>query len=252
MHVRDWGGEGQPVVLVHGLASNARIWDLTAPYMIGAGLRVVAVDQRGHGQTDKPADGYDYPTITSDLRAALAVLDLRRPIIVGHSWGASVAVSYAVASPSDVAGIVLLDGGFFDMSSSMTWEQAEVRMAPPDLTRLTPEEFLERARAWGKALVWDEPTTAAVMGNFFVADDGRLRPHLSRENHMRILRAMFDEQPIAMLRRVECPVLLAPAMQAGKPPDVDFSARKREAVERARAVVPQAEVRWFEDTIHDV
>ena len=252
MHVRDWGGEGQPVVLVHGLASNARIWDLTAPYMIAAGLRVVAVDQRGHGQTAKPIEGYDYATITSDLRAAVVALRLKRPVVVGHSWGASVAVSYAVAHPSEVEGIVLLDGGFFDMSSSMTWEQAEVRMAPPDLTRLTPEEFLERARTWGGALVWDEPTTAAVMGNFFVTSDGRLRPHLSRENHMRILRAMYDEQPITMLQRVECPVLLAPTMQAGKAPDDGFSARKQDAVERALAAVPQAEVRWFEDTVHDV
>src|SRR5439155_16632661 len=155
---------------------------------------------------------------------ALSVLGIRRPIVVGHSWGASVAVSYAAAYPSDVAGIVLLDGGFFDMSSSMTWEQAEGRMALPDLTRLTPEEFLERARTWGGALVWDEPTTAAVMGNFFVASDGRLRPNLSRENHMRILRAMYDEPPITMLQRAECPVLLAPSIQAGRAPDAGLLA----------------------------
>jgi len=69
---------------------------------------------------------------------------------------------------------------------------------------------------------------------------------------MRILRAMYDEQPITMLQRVECRVLLAPSMQAGKAPDDAFSARKRDAVERALAAVPQAEVRWFEDTVHDV
>ena len=57
LHARDWGGNGQAVVLLHGLASNARIWDGVAPRLAGAGLRVVALDQRGHGASDQPASG---------------------------------------------------------------------------------------------------------------------------------------------------------------------------------------------------
>ena len=48
LHARDWSGSGQAVVLLHGLASNARIWDGVASRLAGAGLRVVALDQRGH------------------------------------------------------------------------------------------------------------------------------------------------------------------------------------------------------------
>ncbi len=92
--MRDWNGvesDRPPLVLVHGLASNARIWDLVAPYL-QARFRVVAIDQRGHGQSDKPDDGYDYDTVSDDLVAAVAALGFRRPVIIGHSWGAGVAL----------------------------------------------------------------------------------------------------------------------------------------------------------------
>lgn len=250
MHVREWDGEGPPVLLVHGLASNARIWDLTARLVAAAGARVVAVDQRGHGLTEKPSDGYDFPTIVTDLQAAADALRLERPVIVGHSWGASVAANYALTYPESVSGIVLLDGGVFDLSASMSWEEAEQRMAPPDLTQLTREDFLDRARTWGKRLSWDEATIDAVMGNFYVADDGMLRPHLSRENHMRILHAMYHQPPADVLQHVQCPVLLAPTFDSAM--GEEFLGRKRGAVERALGVLPHGDVHWFEDSIHDV
>ena len=51
LHARDWGGDGPPVILLHGLASNCRIWDGVAPLLAAAGFRTVAVDQRGHGES---------------------------------------------------------------------------------------------------------------------------------------------------------------------------------------------------------
>ncbi len=252
MHVRDWGGTGRPVVLVHGLASNARIWDLVAPLLAERPMRIVAIDQRGHGETDKPSHGYGFTTITGDLHHAVQALVLARPLVVGHSWGASVALHYAARHPHDVSGVVCVDGGFFDMARAMTWEEAQMQMAPPDLTSLTAEEFLERARNWGSALTWDEATVGAVMGNFYVAQDGRIRPHLSRENHMRILHAMYHDGTAALLPRVRCHVLLAPVIWEGRPPGQDVSVRKRAAVERALAALPRAEVRWFEESIHDL
>src|SRR5215212_111789 len=53
LHYRDWGGTGRGLLLLHGLASSARIWDLLAPLLRPYG-RVVALDQRGHAASDKP------------------------------------------------------------------------------------------------------------------------------------------------------------------------------------------------------
>ena len=55
LHLLDWAGQGPAVILLHGLASNAHIWDAVAPYLV-EGARVVALDQRGHGRTSLPAD----------------------------------------------------------------------------------------------------------------------------------------------------------------------------------------------------
>ena len=96
MHVRDSGGPdvAPPILLVHGLASNARIWDLLAP-LLAASFRVAALDQRGHGGSDKSEDGYALAAIAGDLAKAIGALGWRRPLVVGHSWGANVALQLA-------------------------------------------------------------------------------------------------------------------------------------------------------------
>ena len=65
-HYVDWSGEGRPIVLLHGLASNSRIWDMVAP-ILNLRYRVVALDQRGHGDTDKPDHGYEFASVIDDL-----------------------------------------------------------------------------------------------------------------------------------------------------------------------------------------
>ena len=110
LHARDWGGSGQPVVLLHRLASNARIWDRVRVPPGRAGLRVVAIDQRGHGASDQPSSGYDFACVVRDLDAALAALELERPVLAGHSWGANVALQLAAGRPGAVAGLALVDG----------------------------------------------------------------------------------------------------------------------------------------------
>ena len=64
--------------------------------MLSQQFRVVAIDQRGHGETFKPETGYDFDTVVSDLHTFMDALDISSPIIVGHSWGADVALEYAV------------------------------------------------------------------------------------------------------------------------------------------------------------
>ena len=70
LHVIDWGGDGTPLLLLHGLSSSARIWDLAAPLLTGR-FRVVAADQRSHGLSDRPADGYGFSDTTADTVALI-------------------------------------------------------------------------------------------------------------------------------------------------------------------------------------
>ncbi len=91
MHYLSWNAasSGVPVVLVHGLASNARIWEKVAPFLVDGGLASYALDLRGHGLTDKPDSDYGFDTYYRDLSAFMDALNLEKPLLVGHSWGAA-------------------------------------------------------------------------------------------------------------------------------------------------------------------
>lgn len=249
-HYRDWGGRGQPVVLLHGLASNARIWDFVAPLLVDAG-RVIALDQRGHGGSDRPETGYGFAEVTADLAGVLDALGFARPVVVGHSWGASVAVSFAVAHPDRAAGIALVDGGTMSRASrdGITWEEFERMMAPPRLAGTSRTRLLERMRNGDLRDVWSPAVEGAIMAGFEVFPDDTIAPRLSFERHMQIVRAIWDYHPAELLPRVACPALIMPAIRDG---DADWTRRKRDGVDMAERLLPRARTVWLEDSIHDV
>src|SRR5262252_5842154 len=79
-----------PFVLVHGLASNLRLWDGVAEHLHARGHTVVAVDQRGHGRSDAPDSTYGMDTAVTDLQTIIDALALVRPVLAGQSWGGNV------------------------------------------------------------------------------------------------------------------------------------------------------------------
>jgi rifampin ADP-ribosylating transferase len=103
------GGDpsGTPVLLLHGYADSHRFWEPVLPHLADD-LRVLAVTQRGHGDSDKPMVGYDLPTLAEDVAAFLDVVDVPRAVLVGHSSGGLVAQHVAVSHPEHVAGLVLV------------------------------------------------------------------------------------------------------------------------------------------------
>lgn len=110
LHYLDWGGAGEPLVLLHGLRDQAHGWDEVAPGLTPHG-RIVALDQRGHGASDRPPSGYAPEDYAADVAACCAALDLRRPVIVGHSLGGRTALALAAARPGLARGYVLVDVG---------------------------------------------------------------------------------------------------------------------------------------------
>jgi pimeloyl-ACP methyl ester carboxylesterase len=253
-HYREYGrASDPPIVLLHGVASNARIWITTAP-TLAQGSHVLALDQRGHGQSDKPDSGYDFASVTSDLLAFIDELKLQRPVVAGHSWGGNVALEFAAKYPDRLAGLVLVDGGFMELSSrdGMTWERAEKEMAPPELTHLTREQLLEGAKKWELGSIWSEEVGAALMGNFEITEAGTIRPNLRRENHMQVVRALWEQRPSELCAHVRCPVLFIGAEREGSARTREWLEMKRESITRMAKLLPRCEVRWFENTIHDI
>lgn len=95
VHHEDTGGEGRPVVLIHGWPLSGASWKDTIPALTDAGLRVVTYDRRGFGQSDPAADGrYDYDALTGDLADLIERLDLRDASLVGFSMGGGEVARY--------------------------------------------------------------------------------------------------------------------------------------------------------------
>ena len=252
LHYRDWGGIGQPIVLVHGLASNCRIWDLVAP-ILASEFRVIALDQRGHGQSFKPDTGYDFATVVADLDGVIEALGLTHPIIVGHSWGGDVALEYDIAYPGKAKGLCFVDGGTIEISGRADWtlEDAKREMAPPLWTGVTLEAF--RARLKSRSIAMDNPhIEEIVLANFDVQEDGTIASRLTRENHFRIIEALWDHRPSELYPNVRCPVLLMPARQKNQDSPQARRFRREEAIARAESLLPKGKTLWMEDSIHDV
>ena len=107
--VSDGGRDGPPVVLVHSLAGNSTHWDRQLEHLRPK-HRAVALDLRGHGRSDPPKTGdYSIAAMAGDIEAVVNALSLDRFVLVGHSMGGGVALTYAGAHPDRVAGLLLVD-----------------------------------------------------------------------------------------------------------------------------------------------
>lgn len=93
IYYEDWG-QGLPLVLIHGWPLSHEMWEYQINDLLDAGFRVIAYDRRGFGKSSKPLYGYDYDTLTDDLKALLDELDLHDVTLVGFSMGGGEVVNY--------------------------------------------------------------------------------------------------------------------------------------------------------------
>ena len=253
VHYRDWGGSGQPIVLVHGLASTCHIWDLVAP-ILSSRFAVVALDQRGHGETDKPDSGYDFATVAADLHGFIEVLGIDSPVLVGHSWGGNVALEYAATHPTVPRGLCLIDGGTIEISAvpGMTLDRAREEMAPPDFTGVTLEQLREMGRSRDRGFELTPQIEEIGSALFEVLEDNTVRARLSRQNHMAVIDAFWGHRPSALYANVEFPVLLMPTRRGAGHLSEDMRRAMEESIARAVRLLPVSETVWLEDSVHDV
>jgi pimeloyl-ACP methyl ester carboxylesterase len=206
----------------------------------------VAVDLRGHGRSDKPDEGYDFETITDDLLAAVAQLGLRRPIVVGQSWGANLAVEFGHRFPAETRGLACVDGGLIELSERFPdWDECARLLAPPRLAG-TPFGEVERYARTAHP-DWPETGIQGLLANFELRDDGTVAPWLTYERHLTILRGLWEHRPSERLPTLDVPLLLIPAVPAG-----EGSSDREIAIARARRLAPRIRVRPFVGADHDI
>ena len=236
----------RPVLLLHGLASQRRFWNLVVPWL--SGLLVLALDARGHGDSGRPAGRYDFATLVADVETALDAAGVDRVVVVGHSWGANVAVALAAARPERVLALVAIDGGFTSPGSR---DREETRRAlTPPVIRESPDSFERMLSRGSLAPYWSPEVAAAVLPAYAVGPDGLVRSRFPREAHLQVVDALLDYRAEELLAQVRCPAwLVSCAPVAG---DDAWTRAKDAGLSRAGAVLRQPRLIRLAGALHDV
>jgi pimeloyl-ACP methyl ester carboxylesterase len=183
---------GMPVICLHGVTDSWRSFESLFVRLPPA-IRALALTQRGHGRSSKPAKGYTYTDFSEDVRAFMDALHLPTAVIVGHSMGSLVAQRLAADHPERVAGLVLLGAPrtlhrsaviqeFWDSALSTLEDPVDpamvrdfqvstlAREVPPELLEMVVEESLQVP-----AHVWRETFRGFLETPDFSAELARVR-----------------------------------------------------------------------------
>jgi len=208
IHFLDWvgPGEGDGVVLIHGLSQTGWIWAPVARRLAGH-VPTIAMDLRGHGLSDAPTDdgAYDLDVLADDVEAVAEGSGLLddpdgRLVLVGHGFGAIVAATAARRMGPRCRGLVLVDGGWERLETATGLDvEAFLREIPePPEVMASLRAFVRDRRGFHPAS-WDDDQERAALATVVETHAGRLvpatRPHALEAS----VRAMFGYDPIATL-----------------------------------------------------
>jgi len=254
LHYLDWSPEARarrdaPVFLLHGLSSNAHYWDRLARHLTTR--RLVALDQRGHGLTGRPPNtpdplnGYAMDELLEDAAFVVGELGLEQPTVVGHSWGATVALELVGTRPGLASALAFVDGPVQSAANMFSWEDAQRFMQPPLPRFATLADAIAQSR---RDLTggWDDDLEPFVRAGLVPDGDGFVLT-LTASSRLELLRGLYDSQPDMLWPRIEVPAI---AMLARGDP-AGISSWKEHGAALLATLAPKVEIRWF-DTPHDI
>lgn len=210
LHFIDWPGSAPAILGIHG--SGLSSYSLTAlAEQLSPGIRFIAMDLRGHGYSDKPPAGYDLEHHVADVAELAGALDLRRPVVLGHSVGGAIAAF--VASRIDAGGLILLEAMIGDRAFT---ENAVARAAPiaDQLDRRFAGFDAYRAEHFGRLRQgrWNDEAErlAARWVRFELAalPDGSYRRRALRQAVEAEWASIVAADTLGALRAASCPVLI--------------------------------------------
>jgi pimeloyl-ACP methyl ester carboxylesterase len=209
LHYREWGDEeSAPLVLLHGITSNAQTWNRFAPQMADR-FRVLAIDQRGHGESDW-APAYSTKLMSDDLESFADALGLAKFALVGHSMGGCNAYYFAAEHPERVTCLVIGDFGPDVVGSSSGNQVAARIVAAASASFASPEEAIEPALALNVRAA-EVDVRERVLANLRQREDGRWvwrYDAAGLAGHGPVDRMPAQDQQWRLLERIECPTLI--------------------------------------------
>jgi pimeloyl-ACP methyl ester carboxylesterase len=254
-HYLDWGGAGFPLIFIPGFGWTPHIFSSLATHFIDE-FHVYGFTRRWHGKSDKPPNGYDIPTLASDIGGFLNKLDIKSAHFVGHSMGGYEISQLACDLPERAASLTFLDSA---------WNEADWRIDVPDpvdsyFSFEEPEnfesydgfkEFLRQSRP-DINKIWCEILDFAVREMLLFSDDGSARTNLSKETRKILLQEINNFRH--SYDNIRCPTLAIYALyevSQALPEDASDEIRvlSKEYIEQFELPWIREQIRLFKDGV---
>jgi DNA-binding SARP family transcriptional activator/pimeloyl-ACP methyl ester carboxylesterase len=213
LHVVEWPANGPTIVALHGVGAGAYVFSALAE-RLQPDIRVIAMDLRGRGYSDKPASGYGLVHEVDDVLQLIVALGLERPILLGHSSGGTICTF--VATRTSLGGIVLMDATIGDRAFT---ENAIAHLAPV-LDKQTKERFadLEQYIKLYRAQREMSDEAERMLDRFMYFNlarlpDGTYRRRLLTQAVVEEWASLASADTLGELSRVRCPILICQSLR---------------------------------------
>lgn len=247
LHVIDYGGDGPPLLLVHGTGLVAQVWRVMVSYLTPQ-FHVYALDRKGHGDSDKPADGYQLEQSASEYAAVVEGLGGDQWTAIGHSSGGTSLGLTAVRHPHLFRRIAMVDPIIFPArwkvpaarqgADSMAERTRQRRDHWPSQQAMFDDLATKRAfRTWQPEALWDYVRHGAE-----IVEDGSVRLKCPPALEGRMYGHSSDLDLFDEFARIPVPVLIIRGGQTDRFPN--------ENAERAAASNPRIHLEEFPSLSH--
>jgi pimeloyl-ACP methyl ester carboxylesterase len=222
LQVREYEREGDAVIFLHFGGANLVMWQGVVPYFQDE-YRLILVDLRGHGKSDKPQTGYHIDEMARDVAGVMVSSKIERAHIVGSSLGAEIGLSMAANDPEKVISLVCEGALYSEYGPYGVWEGSEAEFKAHvartlEKRRNTAEPVFasvdalvdESRQVFEKYSWWNERVEALKRYDAYEIDEGKYTSSWRKQAGLDYLERYFEYRFEDYYRRVRCPVLMLP------------------------------------------
>jgi pimeloyl-ACP methyl ester carboxylesterase len=248
LQIQDNEHEGEAIVFLHFSGTNLMMWQRVVPYFQDQ-YRLILVDLRGHGKSDKPQTGYHIDEMADDIAGILQHLDLERAHIIGSSLGAEVGLSMAARHPEKVLSLVCDGALSSEYGPYGTWEgtegefeehvagQLEKMRDRPETIYPSVEALVKDRRAlFEKYIGWNPYLEAVERYAAQKIGEGKFTQSFGRQAMANYMQHYFRYRFEDYYQRVKCPLLMLPGE------DVLEDEREKAVMEGLRELAEQGQI----------
>jgi pimeloyl-ACP methyl ester carboxylesterase len=256
LQIREYEQEGEAIIFLHFGGANLMMWQRIIPYFQDH-YRLILVDLRGHGKSDKPETGYHMDEMARDVIGMMQHLKLEQAHIVGSSLGAEVGLAIAANYAEKVISLVCEGALSSEYGPYGTWEGSEAEFEEHvarqlDRIRNTPETIFpsvdaladDRRQALEKYGWWNEYVEAVVRYDAYKVDEGKYTRGFGKQAREDYMRHYFHYRFEDYYRKVKCPLLMLPGE------DVLENEREKAAMEGLKELAEHGEIVQVSGWVH--